>query len=58
LRTVAEILHHSSISTTMKHAHLSPDNARAGIEVPELRDLRSADSQNVSPVVSGHRFDK
>jgi integrase len=59
LRTVADILRHSSISTTMKYAHLSPDNARAGVEALERSDLRSADSQNASHVVHrSHRFDK
>ena len=51
LRTVAEIFRHSSISTTMKYAHLSPDNARAGVEALERSDLRSTDSQNGSNVV-------
>ena len=58
LRTVAEILRHSSISTTMKYAHLSPDNARAGAEALERSDLRSTDSQNGSNVVHrSHSFD-
>jgi hypothetical protein len=58
LRTVAEILRHSSISTTMKYAHLSPDNARAGVEALERSDLRSTDSQNGSNVVHrSHSFD-
>ena len=59
LRTVADILRHSSISTTMGYAHLSPDNARAGVEALERSDLRSTDSRNVSHVVHrSHRFDK
>jgi hypothetical protein len=35
----------------MKYAHLSTDNARAGVEALERSDLRSTDSQNVSHVV-------
>lgn len=32
LRTVAEILRHSSIATTMRYAHLAPENAAAGVQ--------------------------
>lgn len=31
IRTVAEIMRHTDIKTTMLYAHLSPDNARAGV---------------------------
>jgi hypothetical protein len=35
----------------MKYAHLSPDNARAGVESLERSILRSTDRQTVSTVV-------
>lgn len=38
LRTVADILGHTDISTTMIYAHLAPENARAGVSV--LDDLQ------------------
>ena len=51
LRTVGEILRHASISTTMRYAHLAPENARAGVEALERSGLRSTDRQSGSSVV-------
>ena len=37
LRTVAEILRHRDIATTMRYAHLAPDDARAGVRALEAK---------------------
>jgi integrase len=45
-RTVAEILRHASIQTTMRYAHLSPDDARAGVAALERSKSRSDERQS------------
>lgn len=52
IRTVAEILRHSSIATTMRYAHLSPEDARAGVAALERSISRSTDSQSGANVVT------
>jgi integrase len=39
LRTVAEILRHRDIHTTMRYAHLAPDDARAGLALLERSEI-------------------
>lgn len=41
LRTVAEILRHKDIRTTMRYAHLAPDDARSGVAALETAMQRS-----------------
>jgi integrase len=57
LRTVAEILRHASITTTMRYAHLSPDDARAGVAALERSISRSAERQKVANVVRRSHFE-
>lgn len=43
LRTVAEILRHDSMQTTMRYAHHAPEDARAGVLTLERSISRSTE---------------
>lgn len=45
IRTVAEILRHTDIHTTMRYAHLAPENAAAGVQA--LDNEKTPDAKNI-----------
>jgi len=45
LRTVAEVLRHASIQTTMRYAHLAPEDAMAGVTALERTISRTTGGQ-------------
>lgn len=51
LRTVAEILRHASISTTMRYAHLAPEDAAAGVQALD-RSETVVEGDGVVPFMS------